>query len=1248
MRGPVMEGTSPARRWTPIALALLALASCIPVPNDEVDDSSAAASVLAPAPLWNAFGSQTTSAFGASLAFPGDVDGDGDPELAVGAPAADLGQRDEGAVFVFDGGPYGPSSSPVLTVEGNQPRANLGSSVAPAGDVDGDGYADLLVGVPGWDQPPMGEPGRVQLHLGGADGLDPDPAWTAVGDSVGARLGSAVAGVGDLDGAGWADLAASAPARTDLGPGRVYVWFGGADGPGERWSWGPEQPGATAGASLASGDVNGDGYADLAVGLPGFDGPPEDVGAVALFLGGPFGPAPAPDWLATGSAAGGQMGSSLSLASDLDGDGFCDLAAGIPGLEPAGAGGRVAVWAGGPIGPSGAASWLLEVPRSGGRFGEVLAGVGDLDGDGFDELVVSAPLSGLDTALAGAVYVFRGGADGPAASPSTRLGGPSVHGRFGAALAGADADDDGVADLAIGAPNSAPSDSGRAQLFQGLGAEVDADGDGWCATGGGCGAGMSEGDCDDDEPTVHPGAEELCDGQDTDCDGQLPADEVDADGDGWLVCGQDCAGQDPSVHPGAAEVCNGLDDDCDGEVDNGDDAKPFWPDQDGDGHGDPEGEPAWSCEDAVPGHAPDPHDCDDSDAAVSPSAFEQACNELDDDCNPSTGDLTDLDGDAWTPCDCEDGNLWIACGDCDDLDGLVNPAMSETCGDGVDQDCDGVDPACATPPVCDEPDLDCSPRGCSTAGPAGGSLVGLLLLAWLPLLRRRATAAALLAAGLLLASGSARAGDLDLDTQLLRPSFAPWGWLSTPGAHPGLAGSFRSGVVVQYEHVPLVLLIQGQERDWLVGPRLSFSPGGFWVPWDRVGFGFSIPIYAQAGAWNGRSLNGAAVGDLRGEVCLLAVDTPRFRLGVTTEFYLPTSTRGAFVGEEKPRFEPGVAAQVALGPVTSLVALAVLLREPVHTGYDLDLTVELSLVAGLRVWPKPGKLAVQLELESRTAADAFMVEAGERPAELRLGLRAYPHDVFQVDLAGGVGLNSGYGAPMFRVLLGLAFRRLPWDRPEPEVWYWRPGEEDFEQPVAGKAWDHGIEDAPRRVAPETADPGSGRGAGGGADDLYGEPGDGPLVVRVGDRLVLSRPIEFEHDSDVLLPSAPPLLEAVADLLDSTPLIAHVLVEGHASVEGTVTYNWELSCRRAASVFRYLVEAGVSADRLSFRGMGEAEGARSARGGAIEPEDRRVEFHIVRELSEWVDQVPDWSADAPPIPWTMEEAEEDSEQEGGAP
>ena len=170
---------------------------------------------------------------------------------------------------------------------------------------------------------------------------------------------------------------------------------------------------------------------------------------------------------------------------------------------------------------------------------------------------------------------------------------------------------------------------------------------------------------------------------------------VDRDGDGWHA-DKDCDDSDPAVHPGADELCNGEDDDCDDEIDEDQDTTLLWPDADGDGFG--AGEPVPSCE-FVEGMAWTDGDCDDTEPRTHPGA-EEVCDGADNDCD-GTVDLTtlytDSDGDGfagtagtWEICDDLPAGTSAWQEDCDDAEPAVNPGAAEVCFDATDNNCDGM------------------------------------------------------------------------------------------------------------------------------------------------------------------------------------------------------------------------------------------------------------------------------------------------------------------------------------------------------------------------------------------------------------------------------------------------------------------------------------------------------------------------------------------------------------------------------
>jgi len=250
---------------------------------------------------------------------------------------------------------------------------------------------------------------------------------------------------------------------------------------------------------------------------------------------------------------------------------------------------------------------------------------------------------------------------------------------------------------------------------------IDADGDGWPAGE----------DCDEADANIHPGASEVCDGADNDCDGDVDEGVIttyysDDDGDGYgdsdsypiMACeppleysvadnGDDCDDTDVDVNPDAMEICDGVDNNCDGEEDEGL-SQTWYVDTDADGFGD-EDNSLEACTQPM-GYVSQDTDCDDGDANVSPSSVE-ICDEIDNDCDGlvddddvggATGNVdpttystwyADMDGDGYgnylyweNACAAPTGYVANQT-DCDDTDISINPGEAEVCGDGIDNDC---------------------------------------------------------------------------------------------------------------------------------------------------------------------------------------------------------------------------------------------------------------------------------------------------------------------------------------------------------------------------------------------------------------------------------------------------------------------------------------------------------------------------------------------------------------------------------
>jgi len=405
---------------------------------------------LSTAASWSATG-PSQGHFGGSVATAGDVDGDGYSDVVIG----DYNGSAEGNAYLFLGGPSVLSATASWTATGEASGDRFGCSVAPAGDVNGDGYSDVLVGASRYGSD---DAGKAYLFMGGPGGLSPTASWSALGDASG-WCGSSVSTAGDVNGDGYADVLLGAPNGTSQ-RGKAYLYMGGPAGPSSTASWTVEGADLDMlGCSVATaGDVNGDGYSDVLVGAYGRA---TSTGRASLFLGGASGLSPSAEWTSDGGAAGEQYGFSVASSGDVNGDGYADVVVGAP--NAGGGFGMAYLYFGGPSGPSTVPSWSAVGEASGSSFGSAVATAGDVNGDGYCELLVGAPVFNFHR---GKAYLYLGGASGLSAGSWT-AGGEAEDNYFGYAVATAgDVNGDGYAEALVGAQGY-EGNRGKAYLYLG-------------------------------------------------------------------------------------------------------------------------------------------------------------------------------------------------------------------------------------------------------------------------------------------------------------------------------------------------------------------------------------------------------------------------------------------------------------------------------------------------------------------------------------------------------------------------------------------------------------------------------------------------------------------------------------------------------------------------------------------------------------------------------------------------------------
>ncbi len=415
-------------------------------------------------------GAKANDSFGVAVA-SGDIDHDGFSDIVVGARGDFTSNDNKGLVYIYKGSKAGLVTTPALVLESEQPKSEFGRTLI-AGDINGDGYADVIVGAHGFNGGVGSHQGKVYVYLGGPKGLATTPSQTLLGEVKGGEFGRTF-DIVDVNGDGINDLLLGASGYGgDLSnQGKAYVYLGTRTGLDSRpyFTAVGEKTNDEFGRAISAADVNGDGFTDLVIASTGGTGSNNSKntvpGSMYVYYGSAKGFGTDYSAKFDGEFPKGHLGEGMFAVGDLNHDGYADIAIGARDFAcGGGVAGKVYAYLGGPKGLSADRVWTA-VGIGDGGVGRSIAPAGDLDGDGYQDFLSGAPVGTVDKGAG--LYMFFGGAKNWGSKPVVinANDGENAIG-FGLFSAG-DVNGDSAPDIVVGARDGGDAKQGWARVYYG-------------------------------------------------------------------------------------------------------------------------------------------------------------------------------------------------------------------------------------------------------------------------------------------------------------------------------------------------------------------------------------------------------------------------------------------------------------------------------------------------------------------------------------------------------------------------------------------------------------------------------------------------------------------------------------------------------------------------------------------------------------------------------------------------------------